>query len=267
MRMRRFAAMAILAAPSLSVLWAASPPVPAPRPRPTVYETTLEVQQQSTPELSTQELKAFVAGGAGVLLDARPKQDFDAAHIPGSVSIEATSLLRVAQTLPASTTPVVIYADGPFSDTAIQRAEELIRMGYPNVSRYQLGLAVWRALGNTAETSLDGVRRIFQGSNAVFVDARSRGEYAAGTIPAAESVLPGEVRAATKDHRLQYYDHATRIVVFANSAPQARTVAEEIARHAYPNSSFFSGSYQELKRAKFFAERKPSPFNLDGLAR
>lgn len=267
MRMRRLAAMTIVVAPGLPLLCGASPPAPPAKARQTVYEATLEAQPQSTPELSTEELRAFVAGRAGVVLDARPKLDFDAAHIPGSVSIEATGLLRVAQSLPATSTPVVIYSDGPYSDAARRRGEELQRMGYANVSRYQLGLTVWRALGNTAETSLDGVRRIFQGNNAVFVDARTRAEYSAGTMPAAESVLAGEVAAATKDHRLQYYDHATRIVVFGNSAVQARAVAQEIARNAYANSSYFSGSYQELKQAKFFAERKPSPFNLDGLAR
>jgi rhodanese-related sulfurtransferase len=269
MRTRRFAGTTILLMPGLLLLCGAGPLAPVSKAKPSIYEATLEAQQQaqSTPELSTQELRAFVAAGAGVVLDARPKLDFDAAHIPGSVSIEATGLLRVAQSLPATSTPVVIYSDGPYSDAARRRGNELLRMGYANVSRYQLGLAVWRALGNTAESSLDGVRRIFQGNNAVFVDARSRAEYSAGTVPAAESVLAGEVTSATKDHRLQYYDHATRIVVFGSSAAQARTVAEEIARNAYPNSSYFSGSYQELKRASFFAERKPSPFNLDGLAR
>lgn len=267
MRMRRFAAMTVLATVSLGSLCGAASPAPAPRAKQSVFQATLETQPQSTPELSTVEFKAFLAGKSGVVLDARPKLEFELAHIPGSISIEETGLLRIAQTLPSPTTAIVIYSDGPFSDRTKLRAEELLSMGYTNVSRYQLGLAVWRALGNTAETSLEGFRRIFHGNNAVFVDARSRAEYAAGTIPAAETVLPGEVTHARKDHRLQYYDHGTRIVVFGNSALEARTVAEEIARNAYPNSSFFNGTYQELKRAKFFSERKPSPSNLDGLTR
>lgn len=56
-------------------------------------------------------------------------------------------------------------------------------------------------------------------------------------------------------------------MVFSTSANEARAVADEIALNAYPNSSFFGGTYQELKRAKFFSERKPSPSNLDGLTR
>lgn len=269
MRMRYFAVMTLTlwAGTILGSPCAAGPVAVAPKARPGVFQATLETQPEATPELSTDEFKAFLAGKSGVVLDARPKLEFELAHIPGSVSIEETGLLRVVQTLPTPASAIVIYSDGPFSDRARLRAKELLGMGSTNVSRYQLGLAVWRALGNTAETSLEGFRRIFHGTAAVLVDARSRAEYAAGTIPAAESIVAGEVSAARNDHRLQYVDHGTRIVVFGNSALQARTVAEEIARHAYPNSSFFSGTYQELKRARFFSERKPSPSNLDGLTR
>lgn len=268
MRMQYFAVMTLLAAMGLgSPCGAAGPLAPAPRAKQSVFQATVETQPEPTPELSTDEFKAFLAGKSGFLLDARPRLEFELAHIPGSINIEETGLLRIVQTLPAPTTAIAIYSDGPFSEGARLRAKELLGMGYTNVSRYQLGLAVWRALGNTAETSLEGFRRIFRGNNAVFVDARSRSEYATGTIPAAETVLAGEVRNAGKDHRLQYFDHATRIVVFGNNAPEARTVAEELARNAYSNSSFFNGTYQELKRAKFFSERKPSPSNLDGLTR
>jgi rhodanese-related sulfurtransferase len=267
MRMQFFAVMTLLATVSLGSLCGAAPPGSAPKARQSVFQSTMDNLPQSTPELSTEEFKAFLAGKSGVVLDARSKLEFELAHIPGSISIEDTGLLRIVQTLPAPTAAIVIYSDGPFSDRAKLRAEELLSMGYTNVSRYQLGLAVWRALGNTAETSLEGFRRIFHGNNAVLVDARSRAEYSAGTIPAAETVLAGEVSNARKDHRLQYHDLATRVVVFGNSVHEARTVAEEIARNAYPNSSFFNGTYQDLKRARFFSERKPTPSNLDGLTR
>ena len=70
---------------------------------------------------------------------------------------------------------------------------------------------------------------------------------------------------AKEDRRLRYYDHNTQIVVFANNAAEARAVAEELARNAYPNSGYFGGSYNELKRAKLFSERKPSLSYLDAL--
>ena len=249
------------------VVWlaGAAPLAFASKTKPIVYEATLEEPGQKTPEVSTDELRAILAKKNGVVLDARPKEEYAVAHIPGSISLDEKGLVRIAQSFPDPATTIVLYSNGPFCDWAKRRAEEVANLGYTKVSRYQLGLAVWRALGGTVETSLQGFRRIFHDNNAVIIDARSRAEYASGTIPAAETVLAGQVRKAKEDRRLRYYDHNTQIIVFANSAGEARAVAEELAGNAYQNSSYFGGSYNDLKRAKFFSERKPSPPYLDGL--
>ena len=42
-------------------------------------------------------------------------------------------------------------------------------------------------------------------------------------------------------------DHNTRIIVFGSSADDARFVAEQIAREAFHNVSFFSGTPQDLQ--------------------
>ena len=262
MRMRHFSCIGVLI-PILALVGSschAAPPAMASKTKLTVFEASLGEQGQKTPELSTDEFKAFLARRSGVVFDARPNRDFAIAHVPGSISIDETGFVRLVQAYPDRTTDIVVYASGPYSDQARHRAEELVNLGYSKVSRYQLGLAVWRVLGNAAETTMQGLRRILAESNAVIVDARSRAEYLAGTIPAAESIRAGEVDKARHDRRLQYYDPNTRIVVFGNSANEARVVAEEIARNAYPNSSYFGGTYQELKRAKFFPERKAISF-------
>jgi rhodanese-related sulfurtransferase len=266
-RTRDFAKIHALAILALASFFGAASFASSPKAKTSVFEATLEQQGQNTPELSTEEFREFLTNRSGVVLDARPKQEFAVAHIPSSVSIDEKGLLRIVQALPDRATEIVVYSNGPFCDWAKRRAEELLGMGYTRVSRYQLGLAVWRALGNTAETSLEGFRRIFHGNTAVLVDARSRADYLAGTMPTAETVQTGEVNKAMQDHRLQYYDHATRIVVFGYGARDARAVAEEISRNDYPNSSYFGGTYQELKQAKFFSERKPTPMNVDGLKR
>ena len=255
--------VSVLLAPAWS--WAATPPPSASKAKLTVFEAMLEESGQKTPELSTEELRAHLAKSAVVVFDARTKQDFAIAHIPGSVSIDEKGLLRLVQSFPDRTMEIVVYSNGPFCDLAKRRGEELVNLGYTKVMRYQLGLAVWRALGNSAETTLEGFRRVLTESSALIVDARGRAAYSQGTIPGAETILAGEVGKATQDRRLKFYDHGTRIVVFANSAAEARAVADEIARNSYTNSSYFGGTYQELKRAGFFPERKPPPSNLDGL--
>ena len=239
----------------------------ATKGKPNVYEATLEEQGQKTPEISTDEFRAFLAKAGAVVFDARPPQEYAMAHIPGSINLDEMQLGRIAQNYPDQATSMVVYSNGPFCDWARRGSEALVRLGYTKVSRYQLGLPVWRILGYTAETSLQGFRQVFRAGNAVIVDARSRAEYEAGTIPAAQSILGGEASQAKEDRRLRYLDANIRILVFADSAREARAVAEELTRNAYPNTSYFDGSYEELKRARFFSERKPPPSNLDGFTR
>ena len=45
-------------------------------------------------------------------------------------------------------------------------------------------------------------------------------------------------------------DHNTRIVVFGKDAAQAREVAEEIAKNAFHNVSFYAGPLADLKLAQ-----------------
>ena len=242
-------------------------PAFASKTKPSIYEATLEEQGQKTPELSTEEFRAILGKAGAVVFDARPPQEYAMAHIPGSLNLDEKQLGRIAQNYPDPATSMVVYSNGPFCDWARRGSDVLVRLGYSRVSRYQLGLPVWRILGYAAETSLQGFRQVFRAGNAVIVDARSRDEYASGSIPAAQSILGGEAARAKDDRRLRYLDANIRILVFADSARQARAVAEELTRNAYPNTSYFDGSYEDLKRAKFFSERKPPPSNIDGFTR
>ena len=238
-------------------------PAMASKGRPNIHEATLDEQNQKTPEIATDEFKALLAKGGSIVFDARPTEEYAVAHIPGSLILDEKQLGRFTQSYPDRGTSIVIYSNGPFCDQARTRSDDLLRLGYTRVSRYQLGLPVWRALGNTAETNLQGLRQVARDGNTLIVDARSLAEYATGTVPGAKAIFAGEVGKAEKDRRLRYLDHSARVIVFANSAGDARAVADELARTAYSNTSYFDGSYADLKRAKFFAERKPSAADLD----
>jgi rhodanese-related sulfurtransferase len=233
-----------------------------------VYQATLEERDQKTPEVSTEQFRLVLERKSGVILDARPEEQYAIAHIPGSINLPDKGLIRFAQSYPDRSANIIVYSNGPFCSWARHRAEQLLNLGYTKVSRYQLGLSVWRALGHTAETNLQGFRHIFTNENsAVIVDARNRTEYSVATVPGAESILAGEAGKAQTDRRLRYYDYNARIIVFSSSAENARTVAQEIAWSAYSNISYFAGSYEDLKRAKFFVPRKPALSYLDGIAR
>jgi rhodanese-related sulfurtransferase len=114
-------------------------------------------------------------------------------------------------------------------------------------------MPVWRAFGNTVQTDMLGFTYIFsKDKTAVFVDARSAEQFKAGTVPGAVNVQAGETETANTDGRLPYTDKGTRIVVFADVPEKARKVAEEIAHTAFWNSSYFGGTYDQLKQARLW---------------
>ncbi len=215
-----------------------------------ISQTTLEEPKQSTLEVTTEELKAILASGREPVFDTRPAKEFGIAHIPGSVNVFDKHTERITQAYPDKATRIVLYCNGPFCGHSKRVSADLVKSGYTAVKRYQLGLPVWRALGNTAQINLEGVRYVLQSDKtAAFVDARSRAEFEASSVAGAINVRVGEARKASDDGRLPHLDHGTRVIVFASTPEDARTVAEEIARIAYWNSSYFGGTYEELKHA------------------
>jgi rhodanese-related sulfurtransferase len=136
----------------------------------------------------------------------------------------------------------------------------LVKRGYTNAKRYQLGLPVWRALGNTVQTDLGGVLYVIASDKtAVFVDARSRGEFQQGSMSGAVNILAGEAEQANEptDGRLPHKDKGTRVIVYAADPKDARKVAEEIAKKAYWNSSYFGGTTDELRTAGLWQQKTP----------
>jgi rhodanese-related sulfurtransferase len=245
--------MSLLRAMSVSLLVANLALLIAAQSKPNIQQTTLEEPNQATPEISTDELKRVLNIKSEPVLDVRSATEYSIAHIPGSVNVYEKELDRVVQLFPEKSSRMVFYCNGPFCGKSKRLSEQLVKLGYSNIRRYQLGLPVWRALGNTVQTDLEGFRYIFQkDKTAVFVDARPKTEFARETVPGAVNVQPAEAEKANEDGRLPYHDKGTRVIVFAESADAAKAVAEEIAKKAYWNSSYFGGSFEEFKKARLW---------------
>ena len=220
---------------------------------PTVHRTTLGETGQATPEVSTEEIVRILASGSEPLLDVRSPEEFAIAHIPGSINLYEREVELVRQRYPDKATRLVFYCNGPFCGKSKRLSEQLVALGYTNVRRYQLGLPVWRALGHTVQTDLGGFRYVYKGDKtAVYVDARGAAAAAKGTVPGAVFIQPGEAEKANEDGRLPYKDKGTRVIVFADTVDAARKVAEEIAGKAYWNSSYFGGTFADLRAAKLW---------------
>ena len=225
----------------------------------TVYNTTLGETNPVTPEINTEQVKKILADSSGPVLDVRFVQEYAIAHIPGSINIYEKEIETVAQRFPDKATPIVLYCNGPFCGKSKRVSAELLKLGYSNVKRYQLGLPIWRALGNTVQTDLAGVQYVAGADKtAVFVDARSRSEFEQASMPGAVNILAGEAEQANEptDGRLPHKDKGTRVIVFATDPKDARKVAEEIAKKAYWNSSYFGGTTDELKAKGLWQQKK-----------
>lgn len=216
----------------------------------TIRQTTLGETDQKTPEVTTEEIQRILASRREPVLDVRSAKEYAIAHIPGSINLYEKEIERVTQAYPDKATRMVLYCNGPFCGKSKRLSEQLVELGYMNVRRYQLGLPVWRALGNSVKTDLEGFKYVFQGDKtAVYVDARSPSEFAKGSVPGAVNIQTGEAEKANEDGRLPYEDKGTRVIVFADTAEAARRVAEEVARKAYWNSSYSGAVFAELRRA------------------
>jgi rhodanese-related sulfurtransferase len=144
-------------------------------------------------EISTEDIKKVLADKTEPVVDVRSPREYSIAHIPGSVNIYETEIDKMAQLLPDKKAGLIIYCNGPFCHKVKRVAEKLIKKGYPDIKRYQLGLPVWRAYGNTVQTDMEGFKYIFSGDKtAVFVDARDKQEFTGGTVPGAVNVRAGK---------------------------------------------------------------------------
>ena len=211
-----------------------------------IDQATLAEANPVTPEITTQELREILAAGDMPVLDVRSAQEYSIAHIPGSINLYEKEVETIVARYPPGH-PLVLYCNGPFCGKSKRVSDELVKRGYTGVRRYQLGLPVWRALGHTVQTDLRGFEYVFgRDRTAVLVDARDADAFRAATLPGAVNIRIGEAEAANEDGRLPYRDKGTRVIVFGRDVRQARAVAEEVARKAYWNSSYFGGSFEDL---------------------
>jgi rhodanese-related sulfurtransferase len=235
-----------------------------------IHQAVLGEPNQSTAEVSTDELRQILAEGRSFVFDARPHLEFAISHIPGALNVAAkpgvplsTYVSDVAEigrlVAGNSQAHIVLYCNGPYCGKSKRLADELLAAGYLNVRRYQVGIPVWRALGGVTEIEPDGLRHVVGNDRtAVLIDTRDAAAFAAGTLPDARHVPRsgvlegkdvGEVKRAKDDGRLPMEDHNTRIVVFGEDASTSQYVAEALAREAFHNVSYFAGTFQQARAA------------------
>src|SRR5262245_10262470 len=114
------------------------------------YSTTARVTSvDTTPLRSTwAEVKPLIESGRMVLVDARPRNAFDAGHIPGAVCLPFNNLqaeIRAFMAVHPSSTPLAIYCANANCGTSSQLAAALTHTyKYENVRYLPGGYQEWR---------------------------------------------------------------------------------------------------------------------------
>jgi len=92
-----------------------------------------------------QELLQRVKSGEVTVLDVRPTEEFEEAHLPGAISIPMAELEARMAELPKNR-EVVAYCRGPYCVLAIEAVQRLRARGFRAV-RLDWGVVDWRANG------------------------------------------------------------------------------------------------------------------------
>lgn len=97
--------------------------------------------------LGLSELREKMDGGSVILIDVRPKEEFDAAHIPGAISIPLSELEHHFSALPQDA-EIAAYCRGPYCVYAAQAARLLNERGY-RAFRVEEGVFEWQQQSKT----------------------------------------------------------------------------------------------------------------------
>lgn len=227
-----------------------------------VHEAILMEHDAKTGEVSTEQLRRMLADGSAIIIDARPRAEFVAGHIPGALAIDAPASEQIAAVERIvngnKTTALIVYCNGPYCQASRRLAEQLATAGFTNVRRYQLGMPVWRALGGPTVIELDGIVRIVRADQtAVLIDARPAEDFARGSLPGARNLTTETLDDTLKQMMsgkltnppLPLDDFNRRVVLFGQSAAQVLGLANAMSKRPWHNVAYFPGSYEELAAA------------------
>lgn len=237
--------------PWLLMLCTASAPVRADGGG--ILQATLAESGPKTPEVSTEQVRRVVQDGTALIIDTRSAAEFASGHIPGARAVGGPEAVAAVEKIVSGNKaqPLVLYCNGPYCQASRRLGDQLVDAGFSNVTRYQLGIPVWRALGGPTEIELEAIARVHaRDRTAVFIDARPAEDFARGSLPGARSAPPGpSAGAALKAPLLPEDDFNTRIVIFGRNAADARALAELMRTRPWHNVAYYPGSFESLRAA------------------
>ncbi len=197
--------------------------------------------------ISTEQLKMMMdKQEAFVLVDARTKEEYDEAHIPGAVNVPEKKFEELLPTLPSDKSSLlVIYCNGVKCGKSKKVAKKAAEAGYTNIILYGEGFPVWEeknmkvaagpGYGKKIETRMyhpaELEALIKQHKNDyVLVDVRDASEYREGHIPTAINI-PAETFAL----KSEVLPKEKKIIVNCNTGSRSYMAYRKLIKLAYPD--------------------------------
>jgi rhodanese-related sulfurtransferase/DNA-binding transcriptional ArsR family regulator len=100
-------------------------------------------QYDDVQTLSLDEVRSKLSDGSIILLDVRPRDEYEAAHIPGAVSVPMEELDFYLKTLPPHA-EIAAYCRGPYCVYATEACDRLQQEGF-TAFRLEEGVHEWQA--------------------------------------------------------------------------------------------------------------------------
>lgn len=101
--------------------------------------------------VSRMELKRRLRDDSVMVLDVRPRDEFDVGHVPGAINVPLTELDARLSSLPADR-EIVAYCRGPYCILAFEAVALLRARGF-HVRRLEDGFPEWKAAGLKVEAA------------------------------------------------------------------------------------------------------------------
>ena len=95
--------------------------------------------------VTSKELRRLMRGGEVTVLDVRPRDEYEAGHVAGALSVPVAELAHRLRELPKSR-EVIAYCRGPYCVYSLEAVTLLRKRGY-EARRAEEGFPDWRAEG------------------------------------------------------------------------------------------------------------------------
>ena len=196
-------------------------------------------------KLSIEEVNTHMANGVK-LLDARPKTEFAAGFIPGSLNIQGNnSFATWAGWFLTYDEPFMILADESMLDDLTRK---LMRIGLDNIAGYLPSVSEYTNAGGTLEkvnlVEFAEAKLLANDSSVQVVDLRGVAEFNAGHLKGADNVFVG-----TLPNNLDKISKDKKVMIHCQGGDRAAIAYSILAKNGFKNIVNYSAGMNEWVNA------------------